>query len=164
MPNVLVNDDSLKAIGNAIRSKNGETTTYKPAEMATAINNLVINTGTNIRFGHTQPTSNMSSYTLNLENYTKTQPVYIFFVVCQSGGTGNQSFRLIKVDQMAETDNVVELRKAGYNYGISYGWTADTQKIKIIFPNSNFKAQWNGNDVSTAFPFYIIGGEKNGNN
>ena len=37
MPNVLVNDDSLKAIGNAIREKNGETTTYKPAEMATAI-------------------------------------------------------------------------------------------------------------------------------
>lgn len=37
MPNVLVNDDSLKAIGNAIRGKNGETTTYKPAEMAAAI-------------------------------------------------------------------------------------------------------------------------------
>ena len=164
MPNVLVNDDSLKAIGDAIRSKNGETTTYKPAEMATAINSLVMNTGTNIRFGHTQPTSNMSSYTIILENYAKTQPVYIFFVVCKSGGTGNQSFRLIKVDQMAETDNVVELRKAGYNYGISYGWTADTQKVKIIFPNSDFKAQWNANDVSTAFPFYVIGGEKNGNN
>lgn len=164
MPNVLVNDDSLKAIGNAIRSKNGETTTYKPAEMATAINSLVMNTGTNIRFGHTQPTSNMSSYTINLVNYAKTQPVYIFFVVCKSGGSGNQSFRLIKVDQMAETDNVVELKKAGYNYGISYGWTADTQKVKIIFPSYDFKAQWNANDVSTAFPFYIIGGEKNGNN
>ena len=37
MPNVLVNDDSLKAIGNAIREKNGETTKYKPAEMAAAI-------------------------------------------------------------------------------------------------------------------------------
>lgn len=37
MPNVLVNDSSLTAIGNAIREKNGETTTYKPAEMAAAI-------------------------------------------------------------------------------------------------------------------------------
>ena len=37
MPNVLVNDDSLKAIGNAIREKNGKTTKYKPAEMAAAI-------------------------------------------------------------------------------------------------------------------------------
>lgn len=156
--------DKLTAIADAIRTKTGTTEQMSLEAMATAINNLVMNTGTNIRFGHTQPTSNMSSYTLNLENYAKTQPVYIFFVVCQSGGTGNQSFRLIKVDQMAETDNVVELRKAGYNYGISYGWTANTQKVKIIFPNSNFKAQWNANDVSTAFPFYIIGGEKNGNN
>ena len=156
--------DKLTAIADAIRTKTGTTEQMSLEAMVTAINSLVINTETNIRFGHTQPTSNMSSYTINLENYAKTQPVYIFFVVCQSGGTGNQSFRLIKVDQMAETDNVVELRKAGYNYGISYGWTADTQKVKIIFPNSNFKAQWNANDVSTAFPFYIIGGEKNGNN
>lgn len=156
--------DKLTAIANAIRTKAGTTEQMSLEAMATAINNLVINTGTNIRFGHTQPTSNMSSYTLNLENYAKTQPVYIFFVVCNSGGSNNQTFRLIKVDQMAETDNVVELRKAGYNYGISYGWTADTQKVKIIFPNSNFKAQWNANDVSTAFPFYTIGGEKNGNN
>ena len=37
MANVLVNDTSLTAIGNAIREKNGETTLYKPAEMATAI-------------------------------------------------------------------------------------------------------------------------------
>ena len=164
MPNVLVNDDSLKAIGNAIRGKNGETTTYKPAEMAAAINNLVMSTGTNIRFRYTQPTSNMSSYTIILGNYAKTQPVYIFFVVSTSGGTSNQTFRLIKVDQMAETDNVVELKKAGYNYGISYGWTANTQEVKIIFPNGNFRAQWNGSDVSTAFPFYVIGGEKNANN
>ena len=156
--------DKLTAIADAIRTKTGTTEQMSLEGMATAINSLVMNTGTNIRFGHTQPTSNMSSYTLNLENYAKTQPVYIFFVVCNSGGANNQSFRLIKVDQMAETDNVVELRKAGYNYGISYGWTADTQKVKIIFPNSNFKAQWNANDVSTAFPFYIIGGEKNGNN
>lgn len=162
MPNVLVNDDSLKAIGNAIRSKNGETTTYKPAEMANAINNLVMNTGTNIRFGHTQPTSTMSAYKFSLENYDKTQPVYIFFVVCS--GSNNPTFRLIKVDQMAEKDNIVELKKAGYNYGISYGWTANTQTIKIIFPNGNFKAQWSANDVSSAFPFYVIGGEKNANN
>lgn len=37
MANVLVNENSLKAIGNAIREKNGEETLYKPAEMAPAI-------------------------------------------------------------------------------------------------------------------------------
>lgn len=35
--NVLVNDESLKAIADAIRGKNKSTTTYKPAEMAPAI-------------------------------------------------------------------------------------------------------------------------------
>lgn len=32
-----INDTNLSAIANAIRSKNGETTTYKPSEMAAAI-------------------------------------------------------------------------------------------------------------------------------
>ena len=40
MSKVLVNETSLTAIANAIRAKNGETTTYKPAQMATAITNL----------------------------------------------------------------------------------------------------------------------------
>ena len=37
MANVLVNENSLTAIGNAIREKNGQETLYKPAEMAPAI-------------------------------------------------------------------------------------------------------------------------------
>ena len=37
MSKVLVNESSLTGIANAIRSKNGETTTYKPSEMAAAI-------------------------------------------------------------------------------------------------------------------------------
>lgn len=37
MANVLVNENSLTNIANAIRGKNGETTTYKPSEMASAI-------------------------------------------------------------------------------------------------------------------------------
>lgn len=37
MANVLVQDSSLQAIANAIRAKNGESTLYKPGEMAAAI-------------------------------------------------------------------------------------------------------------------------------
>ena len=40
MSKVLVNDSSLIGIGSAIRSKNGSNTTYKPSEMAAAINAL----------------------------------------------------------------------------------------------------------------------------
>ena len=35
---VTIDDSYLTAIGNAIRAKNGATTTYKPSEMAAAIN------------------------------------------------------------------------------------------------------------------------------
>ena len=40
MANVLVDDTSLTAIGNAIREKNGKLIKYKPSEMANAISNI----------------------------------------------------------------------------------------------------------------------------
>ena len=40
MAKVLINEESLTNIANAIREKNGETTTYKPSDMATAIQNI----------------------------------------------------------------------------------------------------------------------------
>ena len=42
MAKVLVNEENLTNIANAIRENNGETTTYKPSEMAEAI----LNSGT----------------------------------------------------------------------------------------------------------------------
>lgn len=45
MANVLVEENSLTAIANSIRGKNGTTNTYKPGEMAAAIN--AIETGGN---------------------------------------------------------------------------------------------------------------------
>ena len=44
MSQVLVNETSLTAIADAIREKNGETTTYKPSEMSGAISALSIGT------------------------------------------------------------------------------------------------------------------------
>lgn len=40
MPNVLVQDTSLRGIADAIRNKNKSSLTYKPADMAAAINSL----------------------------------------------------------------------------------------------------------------------------
>lgn len=40
MSKVLVSEENLTNIANAIREKNGETTTYKPNEMATAIQEI----------------------------------------------------------------------------------------------------------------------------
>lgn len=41
MASVIINEENLTNIANAIRNKNGSTTTYKPSEMAEAINNIV---------------------------------------------------------------------------------------------------------------------------
>lgn len=45
MSNVLVNDEYLKAIGDAIREKNGTVLKYKPSEMAAQIKNISSGSG-----------------------------------------------------------------------------------------------------------------------
>lgn len=70
MANVLVQDTSLTAIADAIRAKNGESTLYKPAEMAAAINALPTGSAIDFITNTTkydcvvyEPTSNTSSAT-----------------------------------------------------------------------------------------------------
>lgn len=55
MSKVLVTESYLTDIGNAIRSKNGGSTRYKPSEMAAAINNIKVqdNTAVNGIIGRT---------------------------------------------------------------------------------------------------------------
>lgn len=56
MANVLINENSMTAIANAIRAKNGTSTTYKPSEMAGAIS--AIDGGGSTPTGTIQITSN----------------------------------------------------------------------------------------------------------
>lgn len=58
---VTIDDSNLTAIGNAIRAKNGATTTYKPSEMAAAIN--AIETGED--FLPQKITNTLTSYSNN---------------------------------------------------------------------------------------------------
>lgn len=60
MANVVLNDANLTNIANAIREKNGETTQYKPSEMAAAITNLPTGGG-----GGYVPTDEELTYTVN---------------------------------------------------------------------------------------------------
>lgn len=81
-----INDTHLTNIADAIRSKNGETSGYTPAEMAPAIRNL--KTGSNITFVYVPPTTSSSfdGYVLDLTPYGITLDSQIKFVQC-SGGT-----------------------------------------------------------------------------
>ena len=45
MANVIINDTNLTNIANAIRNKTGSTNTYKPSEMAGAINSITTGSG-----------------------------------------------------------------------------------------------------------------------
>ena len=51
MPNVLVQDASLRGIADAIREKNKSSLTYKPADMAAAINSLPTGGSTGPKLG-----------------------------------------------------------------------------------------------------------------
>lgn len=77
MANVLVNDTSLTAIGNAIREKNGETTLYKPAEMATAIQALATGGGGELKTiavyqGNVTYHTSSSKFTIQNDNFPDT--------------------------------------------------------------------------------------------
>lgn len=71
MANVLVNENSLKAIGNAIREKNGEETLYKPAEMAPAIQAISAGGGSG-KYSHTVATYKFS-FTGSSSNWSVTE-------------------------------------------------------------------------------------------
>ena len=70
MGNVLVNDSSLTAIGNAIRAKNESTTKYKPSEMAQAI--------LDIKSGGTYPVITIDELTLSgpMKLRRQTKPIF----------------------------------------------------------------------------------------
>lgn len=89
MANVLVNESSLTAIGNAIREKNGETTLYKPAEMATAIQALTTGGGGEIKVisasqGSVTLNNSTGNLTISNENFPNTGVDFILTIASNS--------------------------------------------------------------------------------
>ena len=69
MSKVFITYTYLTDIGNAIREKNGETTTYKPSEMAAAVGSLPEPAGTiNITENGTVDVSDYASAAVNVSN------------------------------------------------------------------------------------------------
>lgn len=77
MSNVIVNDENLTNIANAIREKNGETTTYLPSEMASAIQN--ISSGGNVTTGLIINASDSDGYATDISIVGMNEiPAYYF--------------------------------------------------------------------------------------
>lgn len=64
MANVLIEQDTMTDIADAIRGKNGSVSTYTPAQMATAIDNLPSGGGSSLNAQVVQGTTRTNSSTL----------------------------------------------------------------------------------------------------
>lgn len=138
MANVLVNENSLTAIGNAIREKNGETTTYKPAEMAPAITALPSGGGGSGKHSHTVATYKFA-FTGNSSNWNVTE--------------GTQTLDLTQFGVKEDLSNLVCLAfddnhvywlryiQSGIDKS-TYTYSMD-EKQKVVIENGAFKLKKN---------------------
>ena len=103
MPNVLVQDTSLRGIADAIREKNKSSLTYKPADMAAAINSLPTggsslgplkgNEGAFLFVG-------ISSLSSTLKNYVKNKIINEFLIDKEEGLTSCERMFYNWTDQL----------------------------------------------------------------
>lgn len=138
MANVLVNENSLTAIGNAIRSKNGETTTYKPAEMAPAIQAIPTGGGGSGKYSHTVATYKFA-FTGNSDSWNVKE--------------GTQTLDLTQFGVKEDLSNLVCLAfddnhiywayyvQSGVDKS-TYSYSADV-KQKVVVENGAFKLKKN---------------------
>lgn len=80
MSNVLVNDTSLTAIANAIRSKLGVSTTYKPGQMASAIQSIPTGGGGGNAYvsGSFTPSSRVGNVTIDVGSAMTVHGIAVF--------------------------------------------------------------------------------------
>lgn len=138
MANVLVNENSLTAIGNAIRSKNGSSTTYKPAEMAPAITALPSGGGGSGKYSHTVATYKFA-FTGNSDTWNVTE--------------GTQTLDLTQFGVKEDLSNLVCLAfddnhiywlhhiQSGVDKS-TYSYDTD-EKQKVVIENGAFKLKKN---------------------
>lgn len=135
MANVLVNDTSLTAIGNAIREKNGETTLYKPAEMATAIQALATGGGGELKTvavyqGNVTYSRQNTEFTIQNDNFPNIGIEFTLIIA-----TGSAVPNLITKYDGKKFD-------APYNYGLLYpqSYDGNTHTLKYEYlPDSSIQ-------------------------
>lgn len=133
MANVLINENSMTAIANAIRAKNGTSTTYKPSEMAGAIS--AIDGGGSTPTGTIQITSNgthdVSAYaSANVAVPTGSTPTGTKQISITSNGTTTED-----VSAYANAEITVNVQSGGSGGGMEllaeYTLTEDVEVVNI---------------------------------
>ena len=130
MANVLVQDTSLTAIANAIREKNGSTDTYKPAEMATAIQGIQAGGG-ELKYIQMVKSFPMPKNKSGTQTITNTNlPTDYTFVMVMNGAITRYN---------VSTGIVERIQTGGDINGVSYyiGYDKTTQTISIGWSNAS---------------------------
>ena len=181
MPNKLYEEASVQAIANAIRSKNGTTTTYKIGEMAAAIDGLANVEAHVVTFAEDVTCAKGSTVDLCDTNIQK--PVALGMVTYADGTTGDPNVPVLAFGVGHELSKVTPT--SGYACGTSNSsYATDSKGYVMLYSgrtgmfNSEFgngmfvrngKLKWNNIDglgyseVSAKFPagvryiFFILG-------
>ena len=147
MANVLINESSMTAIANAIRAKNGTSTTYKPSEMASAIS--AIDGGGSTPTGTIQITSNgthdVSAYALaNVAVPTGSTPTGTKQISITSNGT--------------TTEDVSAYANAEITVNVAGGGGAGSlfEQVDIEFDNTNGVAYTTIPVSDTSYDNYVV--------
>lgn len=168
MANVLVEESNLSNIAQAIRSQNGGDATYKPNEMAAAISNLPVTTGTQA-FEDTLIQGNFSNYSYENDRVTHYRTSVFSNCPYTEGRSGLKSVSLPSLSNIVDGSfsntqsltqiNLPELKSIIGSNTFSFlpGMTAYSfPKLEWIQGNHTFA--YNSNLTSIDFPL-LSGGQ-----
>ena len=117
MGKVIISEENLTNIANAIRAKNGETTTYKPSEMAAAIENLNGSFSDNVNIS-LQATGGSSS-----------APIYVSYIQTYKDSYNNIALKGGNYKYTSSTTKTLSVAKGSY---IHVFWTGTTTQSLVV--------------------------------
>ena len=142
MGNVLVNDSSLTAIGNAIREKNESTTKYKPSEMAQAI--------LDIKSGGTYPV-------ITIDELTLSGPMYQLNLIGRLSPFFNKYFDYITFGDATDFENMhyiahgLERAKTPYLASYEFCGCSDLKLVVITDTDTDKYLGTGSPEISSVF-------------
>ncbi len=154
MAKVLVTDTYLTNIGNAIREKNGETTTYKPSEMAAAIQAITGGGGDQPQLN--APTISITEDTLTITPNKNNGNFVTGYNVYVDPGTGYVLFGQVTAlvndltqYQVPQGDYKIKITAAGENF-IESNYSNELNYTNVFYTITNTLTNCTSNNSKTS--------------